>query len=176
LSPRSRRERGFTLQELMAVVTILGVIAAIGASRMGARGRGSRDSQAWARRVTSTLEQARSRAVATRRVYRVTVSPGELRVESSPDRTVWTLEQRQQAPSEALVWDTRTVAGAPGTQSAVPHTIELNFDFTVRVDGSATNDNANIYIAGRQATLNHAGTRYRIQVLPSGTVRMLEGW
>src|SRR5690606_24325739 len=104
------------------------------------------------------------------------VSPSELRVESSPDKATWTLEQRQQAPSEALVWDTSTSATPPATQSAVPHTLDFEFDFTVRVDGSATPQHANIYIAGRQPTLSQAGTRYRIQVLPSGTVRMIEGF
>ena len=158
------------------MVAIVGITGAVAASRLGGGGRQSRDNRVWAQRITHTLEQARARAVATRRYYRVTIVPAVITIDQSSDLLTWTNEAVQTAPSESLVWKTGTLAAAPGAQDATPHTVRFAFDFTVQVDGSATNNNAHIYVREKHPTVSRAGDPYRISVLPSGTVRLYENW
>jgi prepilin-type N-terminal cleavage/methylation domain-containing protein len=80
-----KRTHGFTLVELMAVVTIIAVIAAVAIMSMR-KGRSEYNSDAWANQIRNTAIQARRRAVATGQPFMVEISGanGALR-----DRIQW---------------------------------------------------------------------------------------
>lgn len=65
-STRTRRDRlGMTLMELVAVVTIIGVVAAMAATRFGTNAVADVDAQGFARRLALDCLQARRRAINT---------------------------------------------------------------------------------------------------------------
>jgi prepilin-type N-terminal cleavage/methylation domain-containing protein len=68
----SRRARAFTLVELMVVVALIGVIAAVAVVSMR-RSRSTHDSDAWASALRNMASQARRRAVATKKPYMLEV-------------------------------------------------------------------------------------------------------
>jgi prepilin-type N-terminal cleavage/methylation domain-containing protein len=80
-----KRARGFTLVELMTVVTIMSVIAAVAIMSLR-KGRSEYNSDAWANQIRNTAIQARRRAVATGMPFmmEITGASGGLR-----DRIQW---------------------------------------------------------------------------------------
>src|SRR5690348_16459018 len=65
LLAKERAARGFSLLELLAVMTLLGVLAAVGVSRMDRGTLLNVGAQGDARRVALDLHQARRRAIST---------------------------------------------------------------------------------------------------------------
>jgi type II secretion system protein H len=101
------RRRGFTLLEILAVVTILGLIAMMLLPGLGRVGSGDLDHEA--RRLAAALELARQRAVATRAphrllldvpggVWRVEWSVSEARAQGLPETETAPLDLRGDAP------------------------------------------------------------------------------
>ena len=76
-----RRIAGFTLVELIAVMVIVGVIAAVAIPRFV--GRDAFDSRGFTDQVTSALRFARQQAVAQRRTVCVTITANQLTMNRS---------------------------------------------------------------------------------------------
>jgi len=156
-----RSESGFTLIELMVVVAMIAVISAIlfgvGSNRQGGNAQNVAD------QTVSALNMARTRAVTTRRIHRVEILAGEMRVWASTTTgfatpTTWAFVQRYTVPNNVKWWaaesNIRTTTGNTPTQGA-----GLTYNMDYKPDGSATG--GTIYVNDSQGS---AGRRYRVLV------------
>jgi general secretion pathway protein H len=80
--PDRRREGGFTLIEMLAVVAVLGLAVVLVTSRGPARPRGM-DLRASAAELAETMRAARARAIAGNRTERVLVSAADHAVQGA---------------------------------------------------------------------------------------------
>jgi prepilin-type N-terminal cleavage/methylation domain-containing protein len=108
MSPvRARRQIGFTLVELMVVVTIVGVVGML-ASRMYSRGVRGEQAPGFARSLMSTMLDARHIALTLGRPSRVTLIP------ASPAMLVKT-ESLDPADGTNSTWLTQTTTTVPSS-------------------------------------------------------------
>jgi prepilin-type N-terminal cleavage/methylation domain-containing protein len=169
---RRRRSLGYTLQELMVVIAIVGIAAAVAAGRLGGKGRASRDADRFSERITSAFERARIQAVATRLDFRVVVGPTSVVISQSNGSGGWNVVERVVPPREAMVWDTKASHVKPTAASSTPHTLNFKKDFTFDLDGGP-GVNAHVYVSGVGASTQQS---FRIFVNAAGTVRRFENW
>ncbi|MDQ3365004.1 MAG: prepilin-type N-terminal cleavage/methylation domain-containing protein [Myxococcota bacterium] len=159
---RRRRERGFTLIEMMTVIAIVGVLAAliIGVS---ARPFGTNATN-MADQLAQTMNFARTRALSTRKIHRVEVhlelNPPEIHVWAASitgmKRTNITsvtpqFVERVRIPKSVTLWAAATGAQAAGLDPAQTTTL-FNIDFLP--NGSATAA-ATLYVTDPARTRKH---------------------
>jgi general secretion pathway protein H len=98
-----RREAGFTLVELMIVLAIMALMAAIALPRLIARGPTTAVSAA-AEEVRAALGTARSAAIAEDRTVRVAGGDGFYRVDGAPHALVSAAGVRVEAPRGGIAF------------------------------------------------------------------------
>ena len=152
-SPHARRPRGTTLLELMVMLTVLGIMAAITLTRLGSSITTSFGAQAEGRRLSLDLLQAQRRAISTGDNHLVKFTTGAGGV-----ITGYELYRR----SGGLLAAEQPRAFTPGlTVTATANEIEFTFEGTAL--GAAT-----VSLAGDSRT-------WHVGVVPStGAVKMYE--
>ncbi len=127
--PRARA-RGFTLVELVMVITLLGILSFFAAARM--LDRSEVDARAFADRLESTLQQAHKQAIAQRRLVYVNLDTGGGRVRACFDAAA-ACSQPLAAPAGGLL-DITAPAGVALTGAAT----QFSFDALGRPSLGAT--------------------------------------
>lgn len=143
-----RRQRGFTMVELIAVLVLVGVLAVVGMPRLDAALalRGS----AWRDQVLAATLQARSLATGHRRLVCLTVATGEVRLAIAGSNPATSCNAALTGPDGDARWAVDSQRLAVSVSPAGTLYVQPDGRFTS--DGAGTTAvNARIAIAGEAA-------------------------
>lgn len=157
----------------MAVVVIVGVMAAVAIPNLNGKGSRSGASEKYKRTVSMALDQARTRAMSERRRVRVTISSTTVVTQTETSPNTWQTDDTLRPPSEVAVWKVGYTRSAPTAIDTASHTITFRPDFTIDVDNGASL-NAFVYIGPSNVAMTDA--RQLISVVASGSQQVFTGW
>jgi prepilin-type N-terminal cleavage/methylation domain-containing protein len=176
---RRGRADGFTLVELMAVVTIIAVMGYVAMATMSRAG-GAQNSAALARTLQFAMAGARTAALSDGFQHRLRCSPQPIGsycvVEKAAPAGMaapasWTSESRLTASNHALIW---TVTSSTDVAQQSPAQSTATQSITFYPDGSSDPTGKTVYVAdSSNTTSNH----YKVYVYSAtGMARLVSQW
>lgn len=184
---RTRTTSGFTLTELMVIVAIIGVVAAL-AARMYSGGVRGETAPAFARSVMATLGEARHMAVALGKRTRVTLAANPMRLDTDsyePTTSTWMNQASLRLPStlQLCAPDTTTAQIGTTVTPSCPLTTSttLCFSSTGRLTIPSSGDCTSTTAAMTSATLFFdtikGDKKYRVVIWGlTGMAKVIDTW